>query len=111
MKVWNIQLVSKKSEQEIRDWNFGEWIHIIWYIKHMLEKMSNSSLVEHTKIITLLKKKERTINGNTIIPRFTSLIRSSKTACKVKTREMKINFPLLPDMNNDQFARGRSSYK
>jgi hypothetical protein len=27
-----------------------------------------------------------------VIPRFTSLIRSSKTARKVKTRKMKINF-------------------
>jgi hypothetical protein len=48
---------------------------------------------------------------NTVIPRFTSLIRSSKTAREAKTRKTKINFPLLPDGNNDRFARGRSSYK
>jgi hypothetical protein len=43
------------------------------------------------------------------IPRFTSLIRSYKTACKAKTRKTKINFPSLPDGNNDRFTRGRSS--
>jgi hypothetical protein len=29
----------------------------------------------------------------------------SKTARKVKTRKTKFNFPLLPDGNNDRFAR------
>jgi hypothetical protein len=48
---------------------------------------------------------------HTAIPRFTSLSRSSKTARKAKTRKMKIHFPLLPDGNNDLFARGRSSHK
>jgi hypothetical protein len=33
---------------------------------------------------------------NTGIPWFTSLIHSSKTARKAKTRKMKISFPLLP---------------
>jgi hypothetical protein len=46
-----------------------------------------------------------------VIPRFASLIRSSKTARKAKTRKTKINFPLLPDGNNNRFARRRSSYK
>jgi hypothetical protein len=45
------------------------------------------------------------------ISRFTSLIRSSKTPRKEKTRKTKINFPLLPDGNNVRFARGRRSYK
>jgi hypothetical protein len=40
-----------------------------------------------------------------------SLIRSSETARKARTHKMKINFPLLPDGNNDRFVRGRSSYK
>jgi hypothetical protein len=48
---------------------------------------------------------------NTVISRFMSLICSSRTACKAKTRKTKINFPLLPDGNNDRFARGRRSYK
>jgi hypothetical protein len=48
---------------------------------------------------------------STVIPRFTSLIRSSKTTCSAKTRKTKINFPLLPVGNNDRSARGRSSYK
>jgi hypothetical protein len=41
---------------------------------------------------------ETTVNiiSNTVIPRFTSLIRSSKTARKAKTRQTKIHFPLLP---------------
>jgi hypothetical protein len=47
----------------------------------------------------------------TVISRFMSLIQSLKTARKAKTRKTKINFPLLPDRNNDRFARGRSSYK
>jgi hypothetical protein len=46
----------------------------------------------------------------TVIPRFMSLIRSSQTARKAKTHKTKINFPLLPDGNNDRFARGRSSF-
>jgi hypothetical protein len=46
----------------------------------------------------------------TVIPWFTSLTRSSEIAQKAKTRKTKINFPLLPDGNNDQFGRGRSSY-
>jgi hypothetical protein len=50
-------------------------------------------------------------NDNTVIPRFTSLIRSSKTSRKAKTHVTKINFPLLPDGDNYRFARGRSSYK
>jgi SH3-like domain-containing protein len=33
---------------------------------------------------------------NKVIPRFTSLIRSSKTARKAKTRETKINFRYFP---------------
>jgi hypothetical protein len=37
-----------------------------------------------------------------------SLLRFSKPARKAKT---KINFPLLPDGNDDRFARGRSLYK
>jgi hypothetical protein len=49
--------------------------------------------------------------SNAEIPRFTSLIGSSKTARKAKTRKTKINFPLRPNGNNDRFARGRSSYK
>jgi hypothetical protein len=49
--------------------------------------------------------------NSTVIPRFTSLIRSSKTACNAKLRKTKINFPSLPDGSNDRFARGRSSYK
>jgi hypothetical protein len=48
---------------------------------------------------------------STVIPRFTSLIRSSKTARKAKTRKTRITFLLLPDGNNDRFARGRDSYK
>jgi predicted PurR-regulated permease PerM len=48
---------------------------------------------------------------STVIAQFTSLIRSSKTAPKVKTRRTKINFPLLPNGNNDRFARGRSLYE
>jgi hypothetical protein len=48
---------------------------------------------------------------NTVIPQFTSLICSSKTARTAKTRKTKINFPLLPNGNNDRFARERSSYK
>jgi hypothetical protein len=36
------------------------------------------------------------INGVTVISRFTSLIRSSKTARKAKSIKTKINFPLLP---------------
>jgi hypothetical protein len=50
-------------------------------------------------------------NPSTVIPWFMSLIRSSKTAHKVKTRKTKINFPSLPDGNNDWFSRGRISYK
>jgi hypothetical protein len=34
---------------------------------------------------------------NTEISRFTSLILSSRTARKAKTRKMKVNFPLLPE--------------
>lgn len=34
-------------------------------------------------------------NACTVLPQFTSLIHSSKTACKVKTHKSKINFPLL----------------
>jgi hypothetical protein len=47
----------------------------------------------------------------TVIPQFISLIHSSKTAHKVKIHKKKINFPLLPEGDNDRFARGRSSYK
>jgi hypothetical protein len=47
----------------------------------------------------------------TVIPQFMSLIRFSKTARKAKTCKTKINFPLLPNGNSDQFARGKSSYK
>jgi hypothetical protein len=36
------------------------------------------------------------VHKSTGIPRFTSLIRSSKPARKAKTRKTKINFPLLP---------------
>jgi hypothetical protein len=46
----------------------------------------------------------------TVIPRFMSFIHFYKTVRKAKTHKTKINFPLLPDGNNDQFARGRSSY-
>jgi hypothetical protein len=56
------------------------------------------------------RKKIHNKERYTVIPRFTSLIRSSKTAIKAKTRKTKINFPLLSDGNNDRFARGRSSY-
>jgi hypothetical protein len=48
---------------------------------------------------------------NTVLPWFTSLIRSSKTVSKAKTRKTKINLQSLPGGNNDRFARGRSSYK
>jgi hypothetical protein len=34
--------------------------------------------------------------NTTVIPWFTSLIRSSKTAHKAKTHKTKINFPLFP---------------
>jgi hypothetical protein len=55
--------------------------------------------------------KETIRNVYTVIPRFTRFISSSKTARKTKTRKTKINFSLLPDGNNDRFARGRSSYE
>jgi hypothetical protein len=44
-------------------------------------------------------------NKSIVIPRFTTLIRSSETARKAKTRKIKINFLLLPDKNNDRFGR------
>jgi hypothetical protein len=47
----------------------------------------------------------------TVIPRFSSLMSSSKTARKAKTRKTKINFPLLPEGNNDRLARGRNAAK
>jgi hypothetical protein len=40
---------------------------------------------------------------NKVIPQFTSLMCSFKTARKAKTRKTKINFPLLLDGNNDRF--------
>jgi hypothetical protein len=65
MKVWNIHLISEMLEQEIRDWNFGKWVYVMWSIKQLLEKMSNSSPMEHTKIISLLTKLGD-INGNKV---------------------------------------------
>jgi hypothetical protein len=44
-------------------------------------------------------------SGDTVIPRFTSLIRSSKTAHKAKTRKTKINFPLLSNGNRSVCER------
>jgi hypothetical protein len=38
----------------------------------------------------------------TVIPQFTSLIRSSKTARKAKTRKTKINFSLLPKKRHQE---------
>jgi hypothetical protein len=39
---------------------------------------------------------------NTVIPRFKSLICSSKTARKVKTHKTKINFPLFPEKRHGE---------
>jgi hypothetical protein len=45
-----------------------------------------------------------------VIPWFTSLIHSSKTVCKTKTRKTKMNFPKLPDGNNNWFAKERRAH-
>jgi hypothetical protein len=66
----------------------------------LLYDVSNPKSFEYSARIYLVSGKNYVPKCklmNTVLPRFTSLIRSSKTARKVKTRKTNINFPLLPE--------------
>jgi hypothetical protein len=63
------------------------------YLRNTLQlKFRNSVELAHVLAETL----KISVN-TTVIPRVTSVIRSSKTARKAKTRKTKMNFPLLSE--------------
>jgi hypothetical protein len=61
-----------------------------------------SQVVSLVTFLTFILAKLIVITG---IPRFTSLICSSKTARRAKIRKTKIHFPLLPDGLREEGAR------
>jgi hypothetical protein len=59
-------------------------------------------LVGKTTDVGLLCAVDSSADKDTGIPWFMSLICSSETAHKTKTRKMKINFPLLPEKRHQE---------
>jgi hypothetical protein len=66
------------------------------FIKLWLDNLGGQS-IQLSRKADLMSLLHVHFNLNTGIPRFTSLICSSKTARKAKTRKTKINLPLLPE--------------